>query len=114
MDLTPYFSGIISAAVFVVGAYVAMKNANERRFAALESSQAAQDVQIARALEEARVSRDLTTQIAALSAKMDDLAEDVRRHNDVMERTYKLESDMGTAFHRIDELRSDIKVGGTK
>jgi hypothetical protein len=113
LDITPYFGGIVSAAVFVVGAYVAMKNANERRFAAIEAHQARQDERIDRTVEDARAINGLSQQIAGLSAKLDDLAEDVRRHNDVVERTYRVEGDLKTAFHRIDELREDIKVGGT-
>jgi len=111
LDITPYFSGIMSAAVFVIGGYLAMKNANEKRFAIIESKQAAQDEKILRALEEVNVSRDLATQMAALSTKMDDLVDDVRKHNNVVERTYKIEQDVKTAFHRIDELRDDIKAG---
>lgn len=117
MDLTPYFGGIVSAAVFVAGSYVTMKNASDRRFAAIESRQAAQDVQIAMALDEAHVSRDLTTQLAALSTKIDDLRRDVERHNSVVERTLKLETEMRTQWKRVDDLRDevhDMKVGGSK
>jgi multidrug resistance efflux pump len=66
--------------------------------------------------EDTRATRDLSKQIAALSAKVDDLRADVSKHNSVIERTYKLESDSATAFHRIDELRDelhDFKTGGT-
>ena len=117
MDLTPYFSGIISAAVFVLGAFFAMRNANERRFATLEAHQASQDERIAQALEESKISRELTVRMAELSTKLDGLSDDVRKHNELIERTYVIERDLKTAFHRIDEVREDvhdIKVGGTK
>jgi cell division protein FtsB len=39
------------------------------------------------------------------------LKEDVEKHNGVMEREYKLESDVHTAFKRIDELKDrDEKI----
>ena len=59
----------------------------------------------------------LTNQITALSVKLDDLRDDVSRHNQVVERTFKIESDMNTQWHRVDELREElheVKVGGSK
>lgn len=111
-DLAPYFSGLVS----VIVSYVAMRVTTERRFAQIEAKQAAHEERIAQALDEARVGRELTVQIAALASKVDDLRSDVAKHNNLIERTYKLESDTATAFHRIDELRDvvhDIKIGGT-
>lgn len=113
-SIAPYFSGIVSAAVFVLGGYGAMKNAYDKRLSAIETKQAAQDEKIARVLEDSHLSRDLITQIAMLSTKLDDLADDVKRHNSVVERTYKVEHDIKTAFRRIDDLREDIKVCGTR
>ena len=101
MDITPYVGSIVTIVVAVVGGYVAMKNANNQRFT------------------------DLTAQIARLETKMDDLSERVEKHNNTIERTFKLESDMNTAFKRIDELKhrderiedrmeSLHKIGGTE
>lgn len=42
--------------------------------------------------------------------RIDGLSSHVDKHNGIIERTYKLESDMATAFHRLDEVREDIKV----
>lgn len=50
----------------------------------------------------------MSNRLSILETKMDNLAEDVRKHNGVIARTYKLESDMGTAFHRIDDIRNEI------
>lgn len=82
MDITPYISPIVAAVIAIVGAYVAMKNANNAKF------------------------EQLSVQIAALSTQVTDLKDQVEKHNTVIERTYKLESDMNTAFKRIDELKA--------
>ena len=87
MDITPYIGSIVTVIVAIVGGYVAMKNANNEKFGAL------------------------SVQIAALSQQVTDLKEDVEKHNGVMEREYKLESDVHTAFKRIDELKArDDKI----
>lgn len=112
-EIAPYLSALVSAVL----AYIAMRTGAERRFAALEARQAAQDERVARAIEEAKIGRELTVQIASLATKVDDLRGDVSKHNDLIERTFKLESDLQTAFHRIDELRDDVhdaRIGGTK
>ena len=87
MDITPYIGSIVTVIVAIVGGYVAMKNANNEKF------------------------NSLSIQIASLSQQVTDLKEDVEKHNGAMERTYKLESDVHTAFKRIDELKnSDEKI----
>ena len=100
MDITPYVGSIVTIVVAIVGGYVAMKNANNQKFL------------------------ELSTQIAALSTKLDDLTVQVEKHNKVVERTFRLESDMNTAYKRIDELKAkderiedkldDLKIGGTQ
>lgn len=87
MDLTQYIGPIVTVVVAIVGGYVAMKNANNEKFNAL------------------------SVQIASLSQQVADLKEDVEKHNGAIERTYKLESDVHTAFKRIDELKDrDDKI----
>ena len=81
MDISAYISPIITVVIAVFTAYITMKNANEQ----------------------------LSIQIASLTTKVDDLKEDVEKHNSLIERIYKLESDNSTAFKRIDELRESIK-----
>lgn len=44
---------------------------------------------------------------ALLSYRMEQLEKKVEKHNSMIERTYKLESDMKTAFKRIDEIREE-------
>lgn len=63
---------------------------------------------------------ETTDRLVRLETKLDMLMDDVEKHNKVIERTYKLESDMNTAFKRIDEHRGRIerlestKIGGTE
>lgn len=49
------------------------------------------------------VSNSKTT--ALIAYRIEQLEKKVEKHNSVVERTYKLEKDMNTAFIRIDELR---------
>ena len=56
---------------------------------------------------------EVLERLARLEAKLDSLADTVDKHNKVVERTFKLESDLNTAFKHIDRLRDDIeKVEG--
>ena len=88
MDITPYIGPVVTAAIFIVGSYIAMKNAFNTKF------------------------EQLSVQIASLTTKVDDLRDDVEKHNSMVERTFKLESDVHTAFKRIDDLKAaDEKLG---
>lgn len=40
--------------------------------------------------------------------RMEQLEKKVEKHNTVIERTYKLERDLSTAFTKIDNLREEI------
>lgn len=57
--------------------------------------------------------------LVRLETKVDMLCDDVQKHNMIVERTYKMESDLNTAFKRIDEHRErierleDVKIGGS-
>ena len=85
MELTVLLSPIVSALIAVFGAYAATKKASEDR------------------------ERGYANSIARLEVKLDMLASTVEKHNSIVERTYKLESDVKTAFKRIDELRDEVK-----
>ena len=62
----------------------------------------------------------ISNRLSVLETKMDGLASKVEKHNTVVERTYKLESDLSTAWRRHDELADrvgrleDVKIGGSK
>ena len=81
MDITPFIAPGVSVLIAFVVGYVAMKNANNEKFNAL------------------------SVQIATLQQAVNDLRDDVEKHNSVVERTGKLEVDMKTAYRRIDELK---------
>ena len=55
--------------------------------------------------------------LAVMSEKISNLQREVNKHNQIVERTYRLESDVATSFVRMDEIRKDIhdlKKGGGK
>lgn len=44
-----------------------------------------------------------------IAYRVDELSKKVEKHNQVVERTFKLEGDTVTLFKKQDELRDDIK-----
>ena len=44
-----------------------------------------------------------------VKVKIEELTKKVEKHNEVIERTYKLESDVKTAFNKLDEERARIE-----
>ena len=59
----------------------------------------------------------LTNRLTKLETLIENLAKTVEKHNEVVERTFKLESDLRTAFKHIDLMRDeikDVKIGGTQ
>lgn len=105
-NLYPSFSGLVAIVVFVLGGWAAIRNSYNSRFAHIEAQQASVMERISHVEEFARTTSDLGAQISALSAKMDDLRVEVNKHNNVIERTYKLESEMDSARQQIEELKA--------
>lgn len=62
----------------------------------------------------------ISNRLSVLETKMDALSDKVEKHNSVIERTYKLETDAATAWKRHDELADrverleDTRIGGTQ
>ena len=62
----------------------------------------------------------LTNRLTKLETMIETLTQTVEKHNQVVERTFKIESDLNTAFHHIDEQRGrisrleNVKIGGTE
>lgn len=79
-------------------------------------------VGIVAAILSRRNARDTETidRLVRLETKMDMLCEDVQKHNNLVERTYKVESDLNTAFKHIDQQRErierleSVKIGGSE
>ena len=66
-----------------------------------------------------------SARLTKLETMIVDLRCDVEKHNQVVERTFKLETEMGTVWKRIDELKTQDerienkmeilhKIGGTE
>ena len=51
----------------------------------------------------------LTTRLTRLETKMDMLAQKVEKHNNMVERTYRLETGQETAWKRHDELADRVR-----
>jgi len=62
----------------------------------------------------------MTNRLTKLETLIDELRKDVEKHNRIVERSYKMESDLHTAFKHIDENRDrisrleNVKIGGTE
>lgn len=93
MEWTVLVSPIVSALVAIFGAYMAVKRQADER------------------------ERKYADSIARLETKLDLLSDRVEKHNQVMERTFRLEEKTSNIEHRLDELHSDykdIKIGGSE
>lgn len=62
----------------------------------------------------------ISNRLSVLETKMDGLSTKVEKHNSVIERTYRLETDAATVWKRHDELAErverleNIKIGGSE
>lgn len=109
MDWSDLIAPAVTLLVFVIGAWIAVRNANNTKFSHVEMEIATMQAKLNQLSEDNRDTRELTRQIATLSAKMDALSEDVRKHNSVVERTSVLERDVKAVWSRYDEIRERVK-----
>jgi SMC interacting uncharacterized protein involved in chromosome segregation len=109
MDWTPYLGPTATILVFVIGGWIAVKNANNSRFAHIEAKQAAMNTKLEQMAEDARINRDLSKQIAALMTKVDELAKSVEKHNNVVERMAVMERDQQAMWKRQDDINSRVR-----
>lgn len=49
----------------------------------------------------------ISSRLTRLETMIETLSQLVEKHNNMVERTYHLESDMHTAYKRIDELKAE-------
>ena len=59
----------------------------------------------------------ISSRLTKLETLIVDLRRDVEKHNQVIERTYKLETEVTNIYHRLDDMKDDmkdIKIGGTE
>lgn len=99
MEWTILISPIVSALIAAFGAYTATKRAAEERERAMEARMNERDIEI-------------KSELAAIATEVKLLSQRTEKHNNVMERTYRLEADVENLYHRYDELKN-IKIGGT-
>lgn len=51
----------------------------------------------------------ISEQIAIIKTEIKNLTQQVEKHNSVVERTFKIESDNATMWRRLDELRDEVE-----
>lgn len=51
----------------------------------------------------------ISSRLARLETMITTLTNTVDKHNNVIERTYKLETDVHNLYYRIDELKEEVK-----
>ena len=51
----------------------------------------------------------IAQRLTRLETMIENLTVVTEKHNNVIERTYKLETEIGNLYHRYDELRTEIK-----
>lgn len=51
----------------------------------------------------------ITNRLTRLETLIDNLREETKKHNEVVERTYKLEADSATSWKRYDELTARVE-----
>lgn len=49
-----------------------------------------------------------STRLTRVEEKVDNLATSVNKHNEVIERTFKLEERMDGALHSLDDLKDEV------
>lgn len=112
----PIVNTLLSSFVSLVVAFgtwhVTMKQSRKKDTDALKQALAEHKDQMKDALNEGtKVTSQLQTQITLIDSKLDTLSERVEKHNNVIERTYKLEQatavmeeQIKVANHRINDL----------
>lgn len=83
--LIPVLSPVVTALVSVFGAYAATKRVTEEH------------------------DREQVRALAKLETKMDLLTERVDKHNQVVEKTYRMETDITNLYHRYDEVKEALR-----
>lgn len=50
----------------------------------------------------------ISSRLARLETMIETLTQTVEKHNNVIERTYKLETEVSNIYHRIDEMKENL------
>ena len=90
---------IIVAAISLVGTIITVWAANKHTLAELEKKSE---------LSDAKLDAKLEKHQAVTDTKIDELARKVEKHNNMIERTFKLEGRMNEAEHEINDLKGKV------
>lgn len=106
---TAIITALISAVVTLVGCII--NNSAQQRKNDIEQDKRMTEITHANELNLQQIEASISQKIALLNEKFDELTRKVEKHNGLVERTYKLESDVklmqekqSVANHRIDDL----------
>lgn len=106
---TAIITALISAVVTLVGCII--NNSAQQRKNDTEQDKRMTEITHANELSLQQIEASISQKIALLDVKFDELTKKVEKHNGLVERTYKLESDVklmqekqSVANHRIDDL----------
>ena len=89
-------AAIVSAGLALVGTIITVVKTNQTTLAALDKKSA---------LSDAKLESELQKHTAVTDTKIDELTKKVEKHNNMIERVFKLEGRMDEAEHNIDELK---------
>ena len=89
-------AAIVSAGLALVGTIITVVKTNQTTLAALDKKSA---------LSDAKLESELKQHQAVTETKIDELTKKVEKHNNLIERVFKLEGRMDEAEHNIDELK---------
>jgi len=90
-------AAIITAVLTLAGTIITVLSANKQTLAQLEKQTA---------LSDANLKAELEKHQAVTDTKIDVLTIKVEKHNNLIERTYKLEGEMQEAQHDIRDLKA--------
>lgn len=51
----------------------------------------------------------ITNRLTRLETLIESLRSEVEKHNQIVERTFKLESEQGNILHQLDEIKTSMK-----
>ena len=90
-------AAIISAGLALVGTVITVVKTNQATLAALDKKSA---------LSDAKLEAELKKHQAVTDTLIDELAKKVEKHNNMIERVYKLEGRMNEAEHEINDIKN--------
>ena len=88
-------AALITGACAIVAQMVISHNSTQKLYSELDKRMELSD-------------KEIQGKMNVIDTKMENLTEKVEKHNSVMERTFRLEEQMKTANHRIDDLEKSI------